>query len=179
MTLPFVRRLTPLCTAVLVSLAAWSGSAASQDDTVTTQATPSPIQVTMLGLINQARAVGRTCGSTYYRAVGPLVFSEKLNTAATLHAIDMARYNYFSHTGRDGSSPWDRFKRVGYSYRYAAENIAAGYSSTSLAVNGWLKSSGHCRNIMNANLKEIGIGYGYSSLSRYKHYWVNDFGTPR
>jgi len=136
-------------------------------------------QQEVLQYINQARSKPCQCGSTTYPAVPSLTLNAQLNAASDKHAVDMATYNYFSHTGRDGSRPWDRMTREGYVWRAAGENIAAGYTTPRAVVDGWLKSPGHCANIMSANFKEIGIGYGYSTTSTYKHYWVTDFGTKR
>jgi hypothetical protein len=36
-------------------------------------------------------------------------------------------------------------------------------------MNGWFKSPGHCKNLMNPAFKEIGIAL-------YNTYWVQDFG---
>lgn len=136
-------------------------------------------QQEVLSYINQARSKPCQCGATTYPAVPALTLDSQLNSASDKFALDLATYNYFSHTGRDGSQPWDRMTREGYSWRAAGENIAAGYSTTRAVVDGWLKSEGHCKNIMSANFKNVGVGYAYSTSSTYKHYWVTDFGTRR
>ncbi|UHG93524.1 CAP domain-containing protein [Spirosoma oryzicola] len=134
-------------------------------------------QQEVLTYINQARSKPCQCGTTVYPAVPALALNSLLTSASDKHAVDMATNNYFSHTGKDGSQPWDRMTREGYKWRAAGENIAAGYATTRAVVDGWLKSEGHCKNIMSANFKEVGVGYGYSASSTYKHYWVTDFGT--
>ena len=136
-------------------------------------------QQEVLAYINQARSQPCQCGTVTYPAVPALVLDAQLNAASDKYAIDMATYNRFSHTGRDGSQPWDRMTREGYIWRAAGENIAAGYSTTRTVVDGWLRSPGHCKNIMSANFKDVGVGYGYSASSTYGHYWVTDFGTKR
>lgn len=136
-------------------------------------------QQEVLTYINQARSKPCQCGTTTYPAVPALTLDSQLNAASDKFAVDLATYNYFSHTGRDGSLPWDRMTREGYIWRAAGENIAAGYTTTRAVVDGWLKSPGHCKNIMSANFKNVGVGYGYSASSTYKHYWVTDFGTRR
>ncbi len=136
-------------------------------------------QQEVLTYINQARSKPCQCGTTVYPAVPALTLDTQLNAASNKFAVDLATYNYFSHTGRDGSLPWDRMTREGYIWRAAGENIAAGYTTTRAVVDGWLKSTGHCTNIMSANFKNVGVGYGYSASSTYKHYWVTDFGTKR
>ncbi|MCY7353049.1 MAG: CAP domain-containing protein [Cytophagaceae bacterium] len=140
-------------------------------------ATFSALEEDVLRYVNQARSAPCQCGTQTYPAAPALQLNTLLNTASQKHATDMATYNYFSHTGRDGSLPWDRMRREGYIWRRAAENIAAGYTTARAVVDGWLKSPGHCANIMNANLKDLGVGYAYTSTSRYRYYWVNDFGT--
>lgn len=136
-------------------------------------------QQEVLACINQARSKPCLCGTTTYPAVPALVLDAQLNAASDKYAVDMATYNRFSHTGRDGSQPWDRMSREGYNWRAAGENIAAGYSTTRAVVDGWLQSPGHCKNIMSANFKDVSVGYGYSASSPYRHYWVTDFGAKR
>ncbi|HZI08492.1 MAG TPA: CAP domain-containing protein, partial [Archangium sp.] len=71
-----------------------------------------------------------------------------------------------------------RITSAGYTYRYAGENIGAGYSTPSAAVTGWMNSTGHCNNIMSPNYKHLGVGYYYrASGSTYAHYWTQDFGA--
>jgi uncharacterized protein YkwD len=104
--------------------------------------------------------------------LSPLRLHSQLTAAAQEHSNDMARNNFMSHTGSDGSSPFDRIKRHGYNYRQAAENIAAGYSSAQDVMRGWMNSSGHRRNILNPNYRDIGIGYARGN----QPYWTQTFG---
>jgi len=107
----------------------------------------------------------------------PLAVSPQLTAAAAAHSQDMAQNNFFSHTGSDGSSPWDRIKRTGYSYRSAAENIAAGYRTAGDVVQGWYNSPGHRQNMLNCDLREIGVAY--ADGGSYGRYWTQVFATPR
>ncbi|MBL8634786.1 MAG: CAP domain-containing protein [Myxococcales bacterium] len=132
----------------------------------------------LLTAVNNARKVTRKCGTTSYPAAPALVANDKLNTAAQGHAVDMATKNYFSHTGKDGRSPFDRMKAAGYSFSYAGENIAAGNATVAATMTQWLNSAGHCANIMSKNFTQIGFGYDNNSASTYKHYWVQNFGKP-
>lgn len=150
-----------------------------QSKTANARAASSALQQEILTYLNQARAKSCQCGSTTYAPAPALALNTKLNTASDKHALDMATYNYFSHTGRDGSQPWDRMTREGYIWRTAGENIAAGYTTARAVVDGWLKSPGHCANIMNPSFKEVGVGYATNASSTYRVYWVNDFGTQR
>jgi uncharacterized protein YkwD len=70
----------------------------------------------------------------------------------------MDRKNYFNHINKDGKSPGDTLFDAGYQWATYGENIAKGYSTEESAIQGWLNSPGHCRNIMNPSFKEMGIG---------------------
>ena len=131
----------------------------------------------VLRLTNAARSAKRKCGSKTYKAVPALRWDATLAKVAAAHSRDMAAKNYFSHTSKSGTSPFDRMKAAGYRYDYAGENIAAGYASPKSVVNGWLKSTGHCKNIMNRNFTELGVGYATGGY--YGSYWTQDFGNPR
>jgi uncharacterized protein YkwD len=131
----------------------------------------------VLRLVNEARAKKRKCGSTTYKAVPALRADATLAKVATAHSADMAKKDYFSHYSKNGDSPFDRMKAAGYRYSSAGENIAAGYRTPSSVVSAWLKSTGHCKNIMKKSYKELGVGYATGGL--YGSYWTQDFGTPR
>ncbi|MGV8909449.1 MAG: CAP domain-containing protein [Propionicimonas sp.] len=131
----------------------------------------------VLRLVNQARRTARTCGSSRYKAVRPLRWDSTLARVATVHSVDMAAHDYFSHYSRGGSSPFQRMKRAGYRYDFAGENIAAGFFSPASVVKAWLKSPGHCRIVMSRRYVELGVGY--ATGGRYGTYWTQDFGNPR
>lgn len=120
----------------------------------------------VVNLVNQER---RKAGKS------PLRIHSRLNASAQAHSNDMARNNFMSHTGSDGSSPFDRMKRYGYNYRTAAENIAAGQSSPQDVMRSWMNSPGHRKNIINGNFRDIGIGYARGG--RYGTYWTQNFGA--
>jgi uncharacterized protein YkwD len=40
-----------------------------------------------------------------------------------------------------------------------------------------MASSGHKANILSSKAKEIGVGYATNSSSKYKKYWVQEFGA--
>ena len=133
----------------------------------------------MLALVNNARAVPRTCGDQYFNAARPLRWNGALAQAARRHAEDMARYNYFSHQGDDGSTPAQRVARAGYRYRAMGENIAGGQETPEKAVAGWIRSPAHCANLMDPAFSEMGIDFATSKTSRLGVYWVQEFGAPR
>ncbi|MCE1173490.1 MAG: CAP domain-containing protein [Propionibacteriales bacterium] len=152
---------------------------------VITQPEPSAAEAEVLRLTNLNRTAGYTCtdSKTGDRTVMPpvpaLTWNANLATAARLHSVDMAKKNYFSHNSTDGTDPGTRITRAGYDWWTYGENIAAGYSTPANVVAGWMSSYGHCKNIMDADFTELGVGYAYNSASKYDHYWTQDFGAPR
>ncbi|HSX85932.1 MAG TPA: CAP domain-containing protein, partial [Cellvibrio sp.] len=84
-------------------------------------------ELALINAHNEARAVGRNCGNTWYNPAPALRWDCRLGLASHVHSTDMATNNFFSHTGSDGSSPFDRMRREGYQFRTAGENISAGY----------------------------------------------------
>jgi uncharacterized protein YkwD len=137
------------------------------------------IEREVLQLVNAARSKPRRCGATAYKAAPPLQLSAMLNRAALVHAQDMARHSHFEHEGTDGSAPSERITRVGYRWKTVAENIAAGSPTAQSVVDGWLKSPGHCANIMGAQYREMGIAFALESKSEAGIYWAQEFGTAR
>ncbi|CAM5671698.1 hypothetical protein SAVIM338S_07048 [Streptomyces avidinii] len=128
-------------------------------------AAPSGAVAEVLALVNKERA-----------AVGcsALTVNEKLTKAAQDHSEDMAAHSNMSHTGSDGSDPGQRITRAGYQWSTYAENVAYGYPTAAKVMEGWMNSPGHKRNILDCNVKEIGIG-----LAQPGQYWTQDFGATR
>lgn len=116
----------------------------------------------------------------------PLRLNGKLTAAARGHASAMAEQNFFGHAGKDGTRFSSRIKRQGYSYRTAAENIAAGQKSAGQVVKSWLGSSGHRRNMLDCRMTETGIAVVYQADDRpirgnaapLRYYWVQVFAAP-
>ena len=133
----------------------------------------------VLDLVNQARATPRYCGDRAFKAARPLRWNALLAKSSRRHAEDMAEHNYFSHSGRDGSNPAERVKRAGYGYRATGENIAAGQDNPEDAVAAWIKSPGHCANLMNPMFTEMGVAFAVDRKSKMGVYWTQAFGTPR
>ena len=133
----------------------------------------------VLALVNAARAKARKCNGTLLQAAPPLTLSTTLNKAALQHAQDMAKNSHFEHRGTDGSSPAERATRAGYRWRHVAENIAAGAPSAETVVDGWLKSPGHCVNIMGAQYRQMGIAFAVNPKSEAGIYWAQTFATAR
>lgn len=134
----------------------------------------------VLDLVNQARSTPRYCGNAMFNAARPVRWNDLLAESSRLHSEDMARYNYFSHSGRDGSDPGQRVERAGYRFRSTGENIAAGSQmNPEAAVAGWIKSPGHCANLMNPAYVDMGAAFAVNPRSEMGVYWTQEFGAPR
>ncbi|CAI5726734.1 unnamed protein product [Peronospora destructor] len=106
-----------------------------------------------------------------------LCLNNKLRNAALLHSRDMAKRNFMSHTGSTGSTMSSRAAIQGYRWTFLAENVAAGHATVASVVASWMKSKPHRANILSSKVKMFECGYAYSSSSKYKHYWTQDFAT--
>ncbi|MBC6458560.1 CAP domain-containing protein [Actinomadura sp. HBU206391] len=103
---------------------------------------------------------------------GPLRVDARLRTAARRHSADMAARDYFSHDSPSGSTFVDRIKAAGY-LSPGAENIAKGHPTAAAVVAGWMKSPGHRANILNCDLRAIGVGAHFAAGGPW---WTQDFG---
>lgn len=107
------------------------------------------------------------------KRLDPLTTTPYLQEATDIRAEEISEN--FSHDRPDGSSCFTVLS--GYKYTTAGENIAAGYRTPAAAVNGWMKSEGHRRNILNAAYRHVGVGFYYLSGSGYGDHWVQLFYT--
>ncbi|MDX3763112.1 CAP domain-containing protein [Streptomyces sp. AK02-04a] len=119
----------------------------------------------ILQLVNKERAAA---------GLHPLTLNSRLTKAAQAHSDEMARTGKYSHDGPDGSSPGDRIQRAGYGWSRWAENIHHRPGSPEAIMADWMNSPAHRANILNPNLREIGIGVDAGSS-----YWTQDFGTSQ
>lgn len=141
--------------------------------------TTAQLETDFIQQVNQARAQARMCGSQSFAATNPVTWDERLEAAALTHSQDMANVNFFSHTGSDGSNVGIRANNENYSWQRVSENIAAGHSSVSQVMNDWLASEGHCRNIMDPNITQLGASCWDNSSSQFGRYWTQVFATPQ
>ncbi|HXX82063.1 MAG TPA: CAP domain-containing protein [Thermodesulfovibrionales bacterium] len=117
------------------------------------------VEKQVVALVNRARAKGAKCGTTYHRAASPVVWSDTLGRASLTHSMDMADKGFLHHTGSDRKDPGDRITGFGYAWSAYGENVAEGYHSPEEVVKGWLKSKGHCENIMDPSFREAGSAH--------------------
>ena len=126
----------------------------------------------------------------------PTKFDFEISEIARLHSVDMSNKNYFAHENLDGMDASDRAREAGYRcfkwigssyYLGLSENIFRGnlYESIKMlagvpvsydwlnndevarvAVDGWMNSEGHRKNILNGNFDREGIGVFIDSEDR-------------
>ena len=111
--------------------------------------------------------------------------SPRLEATARDFAAFMARTDKYGHDA-DGSQPDDRVKKHEYEYCIVAENIAYEFNSEGSPptswprkfVEGWKKSPGHRKNMLDPDLLELGMAVAHSEKSD-KYYAVQVFGRPK
>jgi len=168
---------------MVLFLAACGGTASSDsdDETGSAESTTPPesnpgFEQEMLSAINEARANARLCGTLDMAATQAVTWSQPLTVAAYFHSANMANYNFFSHTDLDGNDFSTRAYTQGYSGSARSENIAAGQTGVVSVMQSWLSSPGHCRNIMDPSVKEVGAAVVNNPNSDYQYYWTQVFG---
>lgn len=120
-----------------------------------TQPPPTEGDVAGIGAeVNKARAS---------RGLSAVEILPALNCAAARHAKDTGSRGMCSHTGSDGSSPWDRAKDCGTFAN--GEIIACGQGSAAEAVNAWTLSPGHAAIMYDGGQKKMGVAVS-------NNYWV-------
>jgi uncharacterized protein YkwD len=121
-------------------------------------------------------AVRRANAERTRRGLRALEPDARLQEAAQRHAADMARGDSMAHEGADGSLAPERAARRGYRWTTVAENVAAGYPDPAAVVAGWLASPGHRENLLDPQVRHVGVGYAYRTDTRMHYYWVMVFG---
>jgi uncharacterized protein YkwD len=131
-------------------------------------------QEQMLQSLNSMRA---------QKSLKPLEMCKQLTRAAQKYARTMAQQDFLSHTGKDGSDMGERIQAAGYDWKNSktgssiAENIAAGQNSVAEVMKGWKNSTSHYRNMTNTKFTHVGFGMSVNQKSKYKKYWVQNFGS--
>jgi len=132
---------------------------------------------------------------------GPVAPNATLSIAAENHCQDMAETGYFQHASPSSTyypiwtQPWTRHTLEGYSNQISGymENLAtravgysAGYPSQGgtprqfyldLFIDAGVASRGHRMSILNANAREIGLGWSRTQYTQSGYYWTRDYTT--
>jgi uncharacterized protein YkwD len=142
---------------------------------------PSQKELDMFRAVNALRAAAQSCGSRgVFSAAPALTWDCRLWRSARAHSADMRDRSYFSHyapaPSPHGKTPCARSKSFGWTTGREAcgENIAAGYEDASAALDGLMRSGGHCATIMDPAARLVGIGA--ASGGQYGAYWTQHFG---
>ncbi|OGH06708.1 MAG: hypothetical protein A2171_00565 [Candidatus Levybacteria bacterium RBG_13_35_9] len=95
----------------------------------------------------------------------PLKLNDNLYQAAVGKGNDMLSKNYWAHISPDGTTPWVFIKNAGYSYTYAGENLARGYSTSEDVVNAWMASSSHRDNMLSSKYQDVAFAVVSGNLT--------------
>ena len=101
----------------------------------------------------------------------PLIWSADLEVVARQHSQNMAEFQFFSHRGLDNKLVSDRADAAGLGrWRAIGENIAfnRGFDDpVGKAVELWLDSPSHRRNLLSETWKESAVGVAVADDGSY------------
>jgi uncharacterized protein YkwD len=95
------------------------------------------------------------------RGIGKLQWHEGAAVAAQSHSRAMAERGFFSHTDPERGDLAMRMRANGVTWNSVAENLFQQRGcpdAVQCAVDGWMQSSGHRQNLLNAIYTHTGIG---------------------
>ena len=116
-----------------------------------------PTDEYILSIINQKRKEA---------GLPELSIDSLLDSVAQNKTEDMVKLGYFDHNSPTYGSPFEMMQSAGVTYITAGENIA-GNSSVDNAINSFLESSEHRKNILSNSYNYIGIGIEKSDIYGY------------
>lgn len=166
------------CTRALVSIRDKTGcsnnrcNTGSNNQNGNTESTDTPSQSSNLSA-NAQEVIKLVNEEINAAGLSALTENSRLSEAAQAKAEDMMKNGYFSHTSPTYGSPFEMMKTFGITYKSAGENIAKGQKTPAAVMNGWMNSSGHRANILNAFYEQIGVGFCKDSSG--VTYWVQMF----
>ena len=70
----------------------------------------------------------------------------------------------------------ERISAVGFHWSQAGENIATGFPTPYSVVAGWMRSTGHCKNILDPAFRDVGTGVNAHATVASNGTWTQDFG---
>ena len=113
------------------------------------------------------------------RGLASLKLNSDLSQAAQAKAGDMFARDYWAHVSPTGTQPWVFITDAGYSYRYAAENLARDFSDPNSIVTAWIASPSHRENLFSSKYQDIGVAVVDGKLGGQETTLVVQmFGTP-
>lgn len=110
----------------------------------------------------------------------PFARNPLLDRVSQEHAEDMLARSYFGHRTPEGLGPSDRARAEGY-LAGIGENLVEQRFSVEEALEAWLNSRDHRRNILDPGCREMGLGLavgaGYDAApGGYRVIWVQSVG---
>lgn len=153
---------------------------------------PASVETAFLSLINQHRSQSTQCWNIFEQtwvswpasAVRDLALSAELSGASVYHSQFMADRDCFAHQCPGEADLVARIEQAGYTgWWVVSENIAAGMETPEEAFEAWRSSPPHNRNMLNCDVREIGVGRVHDVQDQYptpqtpyRWYWTTDFG---
>lgn len=102
--------------------------------------------------------------------LSPLRWNRELTASARMFAQDVILHHpsgYCDHIDSQGRTPGERMRAAGFIRLGAwAENAVCNATSPEAAVRAWMQSPAHRDNLLNAHLREIGVGFALSESNR-------------
>lgn len=110
----------------------------------------------------------------------PLVWNDRLAAVAERYAARMAREGFFDHVDPQGHSIGWRATAGGYRWHVVGENLAAGQAQLQRALQQWIASPAHCRNLIDPRFTEFGLARAESRDPDdvFGTYWVLVLALP-
>jgi uncharacterized protein YkwD len=137
-------------------------------------------QTAGLSNLEKARAdvLARANAERAAAGLSPLSLDPRLNAAAQGHAEDMLLRSYYNHSTPEGAGAAARARKSGYPARLVGENIARGPFTVTEAMDNWMASREHRRNLLHPGFTHLGVGIavGRNSIGNTV-LWVQDFGA--
>jgi uncharacterized protein YkwD len=159
-----------------------SGSARPQEAGSPTRCATAPHPGEVLQRLNAVRSQGAICRSTgSLRFAAPLRWSDSLAAVATTQSRDMVTMKRMKHRDVLDRALAERLTAAGYRFSVAVENVAVGYDTLDDVVRAWLRSEGHCDNMMNGAVLELGLACSDDATSPEpgdRRYWTLVLGSP-
>jgi uncharacterized protein YkwD len=125
--------------------------------------TKSALRAAVVCLINRQRTS---------RGLPALTADSKLDRSAQGWTNEMVSHHEFTH----GADFAERISAAGFHWSQAGENIATGYPTPDSVVTAWMRSAGHCVNILDPAFRYVGTGVSRGATIVSPGTWTQDFG---
>lgn len=80
----------------------------------------------------------------------------KLDDVAMNYALEMNKFQFQSHVSPTGLGPLERVRNGGVVFSGVGENLAWGPATDRDAIDAWMQSAGHRRNILDPRWTQMG-----------------------